>query len=388
MDQQIVSSLKLDRLLSEPKLDFPRGVAPKILLNHVKNTAPFVFYDSFCAGPNHRYLKILRHIDHWLEKFPETQLDHAHYFELCVAAHWGTVATFVPTDVDNQIRSKLWHPALPLETLFAMVDLVEEALSWDSTQVSTRWVKSPISQNFLSGHHGEWFSIAVAAYGALRSRHPERAEFLSNAILNELNRQLTVFNEYRTVKDGIGSLKAATIVAHNAGDLVRVMDMWSFDSDDRLRKGYQEIESSNHMNGAFSVLSFLNKQYMAVENHRNFALRKPKCLRHQPSLLLPLGPFFDDWGKQVAQNPELSEFELGEITEALFDGWVYLENTVGYARALAGMEMGIQGGLSQLCKLVPSKMAKQLSSGKLRTLTSTSQNRFENQWNQFGLKLL
>lgn len=125
---------------------------------------------------------------------------------------------------------------------------------------------------------------------------------------------------------------------------------------------------------------------MALENHRNFALRKPKCLRLHASLLLPLGPFFDDWGRSIAQNPQLSEFELGEITEALFDGWVYLENTVGYARALAGMEAGIKGGLSQLCKLVPSKMAKQLSAGKLRTLTSISQQRFENQWNQFGLK--
>lgn len=125
---------------------------------------------------------------------------------------------------------------------------------------------------------------------------------------------------------------------------------------------------------------------MAVENHRNFALRKPKSLRLHPSLLLPLGPFFDDWGKAIAQSPLLNEFELGEITEALFDGWVYLETAVGYARALAGLEMGIPGGLSQLCRLVPSKMAKQLSSGKLRTLTSIPQKRFESQWNQFGLK--
>ena len=386
MEQQTISTLHLDNLLTKSKIEFPRGVSPKILLNHVKNTAPFIFSNDFQAGPNHRYLKVLRHMDPWLERFPETELDHASYFELCIAAHWATIATFVPTDVDNQIRSRLWHPALPLETLFAMVDLVEEALTWDSTPVSTRWVKSPLTYDLLSGHHGEWFSIAVAAYGALRKRHPERSQSLAEKLLKEFDRQLTVFNDFRSLKDGIGALKASTVVAHNAGDFVRVMDMWALAPDDCLRTRFNERELNSHLNGAFSALSHLNRQYMAIENHRNFALRKPKCLRRYPNLLLPIGPFFDDWGRSVAQSPHLTEFDLGEITEALFDGWVYLENTVGYARALVGMEMGIRGGLSQLCKLVPSKMAKQLASGKLRTLTSISQNRFESQWNQFGLK--
>ncbi len=386
MEFQIPHSTRIESLLCEAKVDFPRGVSPKILLTHVKNTVPFIFNQDFLVGPNHRYLKILRHTEQRLEKSPDSELDHASYFELCVAAHWATIATFVPTDVDNQIRSRLWHPALPLETLFSMVDLVEEALTWDSTPLSTRGVKSPLTQDLLSGHHGEWFSISVAAYGALRRRHPERAKFLAEKILKELDRQLEVFNHFREARDGIGSLTAATIVAHNAGDFVRVMDMWSFDNEEYLKKGFLERESSLHLKGAFLNLSALNKQYMAIENHRNFALRKPKALRIHSSLLLPVGPFFDDWGKLIAQSPYLSEFDLAEITEALFDGWVYLEKAIGYPRALAGLEMGIKGGLSQLCRLVPSKMAKQLSSGKLRTLTSISKHRFENQWNQFGLK--
>lgn len=366
--------------------EFPRGVTPKILLSQVKNTAPFIFSADAYPAPNHRYLTILRNMAQWLDKFPESELDHSAYFELCVAAHWGTVATYVPTDVDNQIRFRLWHPALPLETLFSMVSLVEEALSWDASPVSTRGVQSPISRDYLSGHHGEWFSISVAAYGALRKRHPERAQAMADLILKELDRQLNVFNDFREVRDGIGSLKAATVVAHNAGDLVRVMAMWNFETDDLLRKEFALRESPDYLKGAFSKLSLLNRQYMAIENHRNFALRKPKALRTQRDFLLPLGPFFDDWGKAIAQSASLSEFDLAEITEALVDGWVYLETAVGYARALAGMEMGIKGGLSQLCKLVPSKMAKQLSSGKLRTLTGVSQSRFESQWNQFGLK--
>lgn len=386
METQLSPNNRLEALLPEAKMDFPRGVSPKILFTHIKNTAPFIFNDNCASNSQTRYLGILKHIDQWLSKFPETELDHAAYFELCVAAHWATVATFVPTDVDNQIRFKLWHPALPLESLFSMVSLVEEALLWDSTPVSTRWVKSPLTHDLLSGHNGEWFSISVAAYGALRKRHPERAQALAEIILKELDRQLQVFNDFREVRDGIGSLKAATVIAHNAGDFVRVMDMWNFSEEDFLRKEFKLRESYSHLNGAFPILSNLNKQYMAPENHRNFALRKPKALRTHPSLLLPLGPFLDDWGRAMTQSPHLNEFDLSEITQSLFDGWVYLKTSLGYARALAGMETGIQGGLSQLCKLVPSKMAKQLSSGKLRTITSVSQARFESQWNQFGLK--
>jgi hypothetical protein len=176
------------------------------------------------------------------------------------------------------------------------------------------------------------------------------------------------------------------VAAHNAGDFVRVMEMWNFESEDLLKLEFAKRESQTFLKGSYPVLSALNKQYMAVENHRNFALRKPKALRQHPSLLIPLGPFFDDWGKSIAQSSLLTEFDLAEVTEALFDGWVYLEDAVGYARALAGMEMGIKGGLSQLCRLVPSKKGKQLSSGKLRTLTSIPQKRFESQWNLFGLK--
>lgn len=386
MDKEIAIPSVWEKLVSPTEPEFPRGISPQILLTHVKNTAPFIFNEALSSAPQQSYLKILRHTDAWLKKFPEAELNHATYFELCVSAHWGTVATFVPTDVDNQIRSRLWHPGLPLDVLFAMVDVVEQALTWDASPVSARGVKSPITHDYLSGHHGEWFSISVAAYGALRKRHPERAQALSEMILKELDRELSIFNQFREVRDGIGALKAATVIAHNAGDLVRVMELWNFDPNDFLRTEFAKRESPSHLKGAFPTLSHLNRQYMAIENHRNFALRKPKCLRSHASLLIPLGPFFDDWGKQIAQSPHLDEFDLGSIVEALVDGWIYLKDPIGYARALAGMEIGIQGGLSRLCKLVPSKMAKQLSSGKLRTLTSISQSRFESQWNQFGLK--
>lgn len=387
MEKQIPSPIRAGNITMESKGDFPRGVSPKILFTHIKNTAPFIFNADFLIGKNQRYLTILQQRERWLEKFPDATMDHLTYFELCIAAHWATIGTFVPTDVDNQIRLHLWHPELPLETLFAMTDLVEESLHWDFTPVSTRWVKSPIDQGTLGGHHGEWFSISVAAYGALRPRHPERAKILLEKILLELDRELEVFNHFRQVRDGMGALKAATVIAHNTGDFARVMEMWNLPDDDRLKIEFHLRNSSYYLKGAFPTLSILNKQYMALENHRNFALRKPKPIRNSPSLLLPIGPFFDDWGKIIATSPLLDAFDIAEIAGALFEGWVYLETAVGYARALAGMEAATKGGLNELCLLVPAKIVKQLSSGKLRALTTISQTRFEAQWNQFGLSL-
>ena len=219
MEKQIPSPIRAGNITMESKGDFPRGVSPKILFTHIKNTAPFIFSADFLIGKNQRYLTILQQKERWLEKFPDATMDHLTYFELCIAAHWATIGTFVPTDVDNQIRLHLWHPELPLETLFAMTDLVEESLHWDFTPVSTRWVKSPIDHGTLGGHHGEWFSISVAAYGALRPRHPERAKILLEKILLELDRELEVFNHFRQVRDGMGALKAATVIAHNTGPL-------------------------------------------------------------------------------------------------------------------------------------------------------------------------
>ena len=45
----------------------------------------------------------------------------------------------------------------------------------------------------------------------------------------------------------------------------------------------------------------LNKDVMATENHRFLALRKPRALRASRELLLPIGPFFESWGRTVAR---------------------------------------------------------------------------------------
>src|SRR5947209_5953979 len=94
--------------------ELPKGITPARLLEQVRGTAPFIFdltnpVERLGKGRNHRFLEILRN--------PPATFDGLSYFELCLAAHHGTVATFVPTDVDNQIRFKLWNPRFSKETI-------------------------------------------------------------------------------------------------------------------------------------------------------------------------------------------------------------------------------------------------------------------------------
>jgi len=110
-------------------------------------------------------------------------------------------------------------------------------------------------------------------------------------------------------------------------------------------------------------------------------------LRQSADLLLPVGPFFDDWGRKIALHPGLNPKEVGSIVEALVDGWEKLKTpTLGYPRALAGILDTFPGGFSGLSEYIPARISRTLKSGKLRSLICIPKKRFEEQWNQIGLK--
>src|SRR5690606_26575855 len=113
-----------------------RGIAPELLLSQIRNTAPYVFGDepdaaSIVATPPAAFVRSLD---------PEAlgALSHAGYYRLCLSAHYLTCATLVPTDVDNQIRQKLWTRSLPLATVLEMGQLVLESGGWDFRPLTTR----------------------------------------------------------------------------------------------------------------------------------------------------------------------------------------------------------------------------------------------------------
>src|SRR5580700_2948201 len=220
-----------------------RGIAPELLLSQVENTMPYLFEAQGEGAPLA------------LESFPPAQvlrsfaaepskaLSHFEYFRLCVSSHYLTCGTPVPTDVDNQIRSKLWPAELPLAAALPMADLVLESRGWDFVAVTARFVRGPAGTPWqseaLSGHLGEWFTLSAAAYCALgRYRDPaaqaKRLELLE-AVGSEVRRHSEVFGALWRAGEGLACLKASASIAHNFGVLDRVMDMWSLSAGDPLR---------------------------------------------------------------------------------------------------------------------------------------------------------
>lgn len=344
----------------------PKGIEPQLLLKQVFNTAPFLKNLTLEHKPSLRYLHIL------LSLKPETSWEDfswGRYFELCVAAHYATVATFVPTDVDAHIRFKLWDSTTADEDFLKMIEVVVDAFSWDTSPLSARWLKTP-SGRVLEGHKGEWFSIAAAAYGASRRRFPEKAKEVLSLIDWEIDNEEACFLEFLKDKDVFSILKASVLIAHNLGDLQRVLEMW----------GMPHLFSERFSSRAFQMAGNINRDLMAVENHRHFPLREPRALRKSADFLLPLGPFLDDWGRKLARHSDLSLEDLGTIAEALIQGWARLSGPVGYARALSGLESQTPGGIRELLKPLPSRVAKLWTGGALRQLCDVSEPRFEAQW--------
>lgn len=354
---------------------FKRGVPPRILLSQVRNTVPFLFEGPEPTDP---HLSLLRRVDSQLAATEgDIELGHAGYFRLCLSAHHATVASYVPTDVDNQIRFTLWDPGLPVETTIAMAETVEESAAWDARKMATRWQPSPLDAGYLSGHIGEWLSTAVAAYGALKRKVPDAAQEMLGLIEACVQRHSAIYAEFRKRGDGVSMLMAATTIAHNLGDLDRVIDMWALAETDPLRaKLYKAAHGT-----AWPQLKHagdLNKAYMAVHAHRHFPLREPRGLRRSVALLMPINPFLDTWGATVGKSAALQPEDVGEIVEALAHGFTRLVD-FGYARALAGIEQSFPGGLNNLGNYLPAKVLRAIKSGPIRTASSVSRQRFEEQ---------
>jgi len=360
-----------------PPRPAPPGIPATILLSQIATSMPFLF-EGFLPTPEEPHLAALLQL---YRGEPMGSPDVVEVFSLCLGAHHATVAGFVPTDVDVHIREKLWRFARPPERV-AMAELVLASRSWDYSRVSARWVRAPGSGARVSGHEGEWFSTAAAAYSSLRDLHTEVAGRVAEAIVQEVAREDRLLAELGTGDHIFELLRAATAVSHNLGDLDRVLEAWNLPDTDALRLRVHQMghDRGRTLAPRLWAAGCLNTELMAAENHRHFALRRPRCLRRHGDLLLGFGPFLDDWGMRVARHPGLSPEEVGEVAEALIDGFSRLPGTVGYARALAGIEDAFPGGLTALCRHLPRRQAQQLRTGPLRRLCSIPRVSFEGRW--------
>jgi len=345
----------------------------------------------------------------------ENDSDLWDYFQLCLASHFATVGTFVPTDVDLSIRQKLWSHVHQEQAFDPMWKAVQDFHGWDESPVSRRWVTvsgfGSGSGKKLSGHQGEWFSIAMGAYGCALKVAPERLAEIREAIETQVREHEVALTELRDellsepdAEKTKRYLAGVAAVAHNLGDLDRMFEAWKIADTDVLKRRVFRSghEDARQCRSIFLEAGQVYQALLATENHRHFALREPKGLRKASEFLLDFGPFLDEWGGRLVKGFEagvLTELDLREIIEALVLGWKKLNAksiyaSQGYARALYGIGSGLGGasgfakGRDELENLVPPVIRKELKEGGLRTLFTVSRSQFEQQWMRKTLSLL
>ncbi len=371
-----------------------RGIAPELLLSQVRNTAPYIFGEAddapaVVAAPP---AVIVREVAQNLS----ATLTHFEYFRLCLAAHYVTCATPVPTDVDNQIRQTLWPEGLPLVTALEMAQLVLTSRDWDFTPLTSRTsfgaAGTELEHAPLNGHLGEWFTVATASYAALGRYRAADAKKLRAALLEaiaaETERHSEIFGSLWRAKDGLGALLASVSIAHNFGDLDRVVDAWDVNVADPLRLHFYKLGTSafdpegrlRHKGRLWTAgelyKASIEGSSMALENHRHFALRKPRSLRALPELRVPLAPFFDAWGARVAGT--LQDEDLVETIDALVHGSERMPSAVAYPRALGAIREArpdLGARVEALAKTSP----------RLRTLLTTPREELEARWSAAAL---
>jgi hypothetical protein len=355
------------------------GISPNILLKNVENTAPFLFQGEIeTSGPNRAYLAKLVFYKKNLKAL--AHIDLTEYFHLCLAAHWASAGTFVPTDVDNQIREGLWRHETVGAHIQKMAKLTIESWQWDYEQVTNRKSYNSASSQVMSTHEGTWLSVAIGAYNALmKNKFPKLAQDIADVILAEIDKEEKLLLKLREKKDHINFLRSTALMAHNFGDLDRVIDQWQMSPEDPF---HQRIYKLGHnLNANYSpVLVYagqVNKAFLANENHRHMSMRQPRGIRKSHKFLIPVGPFMDDWGKVLGESNLLSPIEKIEIIAAFHDGYTRQDLAFGYIRAFKGLISALPQGLESLERDLPFDFYQTLKKSKFATLAEQSKDEFE-----------
>ncbi|MSP72163.1 MAG: hypothetical protein EXR76_08285 [Myxococcales bacterium] len=359
----------------------PKGIAPSVLRLQVQNTASWAL-ESHAEEP---WAVALRSTDDLDERLavPEAR---APYLRLLLAAHYATVGTFIPTDVDQQIRFHLWQGARTVEALRDLVKVVDEASLWDPRLVSAK-VLDLGDGTTLSGHDGEWLGVRAGALGrALALGDDQTVEALGLALDAELRREAAIFASCvdRSGKEKFAACVAATL-AHNLGDLSRVIEVWTVGAPHARELG-RRYTRLGHGGGGFSLevdriflrAGTLNKATMALENHRYLPLRDARSLRTSRDFLLPFPPFLDAFGERLGDpHGPLARDDLADVVRVLLEGHALFPKQAAFLRALAGVHRRANGGLDGLTALLPARVRKLIAAGPVREALAVDADRFE-----------
>lgn len=345
------------------------GILNSLLVEQVRNTAAWIWREPECAP-------LTAILDAAADEPLEDPDALVRRLRVRLAAHYATVATFVPTDVDAHIRHHMWASLADPDVFARAKACVDEVAAFDAALVSARVTDG------LSGHDGEWLSVRAGALGrALVLGFEAEAAALAAEIDAELDREQRVFAA--AIEHGapaVTTLKLATTIAHNLGDLSRVVDAWPRSArESALHARYSRLGHADgaRQRGEFVLAGALNKELMALENHRFLALRKPRALRRSRALLLPVGPWFDAWGETLCGSGLLDDAERTEVVEALIELHLRSPAQEGCLRALAAIHRDTRGGLGWYAAALPARLRKEVGRGRIREALDVSAARFE-----------
>ena len=353
-------------------------IHPETILEQVQNTAPFLASRLHplpgpliaMGGPPDGFLNVLASA-----KDIGTVED---YFALCCSAHQATVATFVPTDVDSKIRGILWNETRNPEVLGKMAKFAMEMQHWTLDGISQRVTIDP-ELGRVSGHNGEWFSVASGGLGRFLQLGMD--EPFTDLIDAELKREAQAFlNALRTPGREIDTMLLVVSITHNVGDLDQGIGFWegaAQHSEQKLRFNRLAHENKLADGGIFQHIAGLYKDCLSAEGHRHYPLRPIKPLRQSPTLLLPLGPFFDEWGEVIGGSPLLTDSERAEILDALLKGCKKVDNQFGYFRAMAGWQNGSANSFQRAADRLPAGSKKLLKEPLMRQKLAVPRRSFE-----------
>ena len=353
-----------------------RGIAPKLLVEQVTNTAEWALSSQDLAGSWRDILGSCATLDDTWQR-TEARVE---YLRVMLAAHFTTVATFVPTDVDTHIRHHIWQEIDSVADLEQAVAALDEAASWDPRPVSARTVTTAMVGE-ISGHAGEWLAVRAGALGrALMLGAHEVERTLVAAIEVELEREAQAIAEARKSGTTQQLLALCTISAHNCGDLSRVVEAWPKEVPRREQYTARFVKLGHtdpaRFDGQHHLAGHVNKEVTASENHRFLALRAPRGLRQGRELLFPIGPYFDAWGEQVGKSTLLDEKDRGEILSALVNGLDQQVDRWGYQRAISGLHRASPGGVDRLVSHLPARLRHHIQKGPVRDALRLEPERF------------
>jgi hypothetical protein len=306
------------------------------------------------------------------------------YLRYLLSAHYTTVGTFCPTDVDQRIRLHHWE-SLPREYMHDALACVLEVAAWPVLPVSARVVH--VDDEAFSGHQGEWLSVVAGALGRALVLDDKRAVARCEAFIDaELAREANAFVRAAKAEEPGTTLCLATTIAHNLGDLSRVVETWKpavrAHGDRYHRLGFSE---DGGFGKAFVLAGELNKAMMALENHRFLSLRDARVLRQSRSWLLPFGPYLYGWGEMLGSCTEFDDRERAEILAGLLITHGRRRAEQGVLRAIASMNQVVPGGVLALGSHLEANVRSLLLSGGVQQALRVSEAQFQRMWNaRFG----